>query len=162
MWILIWTNQNLYFPNNYKQTPLTTAANPRAVYHPSMRLKGGMAPLHVIPARRSARVGCWVAWRLPWVLGGAAAAEEGASYDDETRSAPSHVQSTSKFKPVNDAHVIFYTLVNMEKIYHCLHHYSRVNYINMNICRISVYRKTINIRICFFYVCTLNIKLYDH
>lgn len=55
--------------------------------------------LDVVSAWRRWSVGCWVTRGFSWSFVGAAAAEEAASYDDETGSSPSHKQSAAKLIP---------------------------------------------------------------
>ncbi len=113
--------KNDAFPSKYKHTPNITPANIHVVKHQTNLndmwkaipckdsvlpwAEAGVIVLDVVPARLACRAGRRVAWRFPWALVGAVAAEEAPSYNDETGSSPSNIQGTPEFIPVNNSQI---------------------------------------------------------
>lgn len=75
--------------------------DPTMSSHWEQMLDAAIVLLYVVPAWVAGRGG-WVAWRSPWALARAVAAEEAPSNNNETCSSPSKIQGTSKLKSVND------------------------------------------------------------
>ena len=116
------------FPNKYKQTLIlqlqiyTWLTNRRqfpakAAFFLVLRLDGATV-LDIVLARLACRAGRWVAWRIPWALTGAVAAEEAPSYNHEEGRCPSNKQGTSKFIPSHiwkrqKKNIIFHKLISI-------------------------------------------------